>query len=404
MYFCKLFDDNNSMERFKGNVHIVTESRREVARGKREKKVSMLTERYFDIEGRVVEERYRKRKHINRITYSYNKRGNCVERCEYDYEHVLFFRYRYKYDRWGNQVEEQCFNPNGTLSHSRTSKYNAAGKELEKRFRKGERADLMSYNYDEHGNIVEECRQVNGKIEVRYSYQYDERGNKIKETIFDPEGNNNSQILTYRYDSRGNIVEEDMFDSAGKLLMRYTFAYDDSNRRIQRCQYDADGNFSGSDTHYDPNGNKACERWYDSNNKRCGHTDYRYNAQGLLIEETMHHGILVPSQQELSLDGEEIIQHTRFSFKDTAIDYRYTHSYNDNGTRAESKEIHYDSDDNEIQYNLKKFNLQGNLIEESQDKTQDLYTYDSIGNWIRKERSIGGKIAEILERQIEYYQ
>jgi YD repeat-containing protein len=391
------------MERFNGNVRLVIESRRQVVRGKREKRVSVISEKHFDSKGHLLEERFRRRKHINRITYTYNKRGNCIERCEYDYEHVRFFRYRYKYDKWDNQIEEQCFDPDGSLTQMRTSKFNAAGNEVEKKFRKGETAEVVKYKYNDSGLLLEEHRQVNGKFELRYAYRYDAKGNKIEETFFGQDGTVETILCSYSYDVAGNIVEQQIMNGDGKTVSRYTFLYDAAGHQLQRCQYDASGDFSGSNTSYDANGHKIEERWYNSGSKSCGRTTFKCNDAGLVVDEAMYHGTLDASIQEILLDGNDVVQKVRFVCNDEVLDYQHIHLYNQEGVEIECTETHYGADGRVSQASHRLFTPDGLLKEESLGDEKDYYFYDDEGNWVRKEVFIKGMITEIVERQIEYW-
>lgn len=391
------------MEQFKGKVKSVTETHRDVARGVREKKASLVSERNFDSEGRLLEERYRRKKHINRITYTYNRQGNCVERCEFDFDKVRFFRYKYKYDKWGNQIEEQCFDPDGSLKHATTSKYNAEGNEVEKRFRKGETTETARYKYNEQNQIVEEYLSVNGKFDLRRSYRFDDHGNKIEETAFSQDGALDSSFNQYKYDERGNIIEEVVMNADHEILIRYTFAYDNHNRRIQRNQYDADGNFSGSTLSYNERGQLTKDRWYNSATKSCGHTDFVFDSEGRILEETMYHGTLNASNQEVVVDDGVVVQQVRYSFTNKITDYQHLHIYDADGNKRECHQRHFDQEGKIILYKHQIFSQDGNLIEERNEGATIRFSYDENGNWIRKEILENGKLMNVTERSIEYW-
>lgn len=391
------------MEQFKGKVKSVTETHRGVARGVREKKASLVSERNFDSEGRLLEERYRRKKHINRITYTYNRNGNCVERCEFDFDKVRFFRYKYKYDRWGHQIEEQCFDPDGSLKHATSSKYNAEGNEVEKRFRKGESTEAARYKYNDRNQIVEEYLSVNGRFDLRRSYRFDEHGNKTEETVFGQDGTLDSAFNQYKYDERGNIIEEVVMNTDHETLMRYTFAYDNQNRRIQRNQYDSDGNFSGSTLTYNERGQLTKERWYNSATKSCGHTDFVFDEEGRLLEETMYHGILTASNQEVVMENGVVVQQVRYTFTKKTTDYQHQHIYDASGIERECHQRHFDNEGNIIIHKHLIFSESGNLIEERNGGETILFYYDETGNWVRKESFENGKLMNVTERAFEYW-
>lgn len=394
------------METFKGNVKRVTESvetPRRVARDLRKGNVAQRMEMLFDKEGHLVEERYRRRKHINRITYKYNKHGNCVEQNEYNLEHTLFVRYKYKYDRWGNQIEEQGFDSQGQLLHTLSHRYNEKGDELEKRMRRGESTDKMEYSFDAEGRLVEECKQKNGRFDLRRTYLYDERGNKTEETTLDSDGNRTTQRFAYRYDENGRMLEERMLDGDGQTTMRYTMQYDKAGHITQRKQFDREGNFSGSSCLFDQRGNVVENTWFNSASRSSGHLRYSYDEQGRLTAEELVTGALKPCWQDLLMEGDAVVQQVKYEPEGVRLNYRYRHSYYDEGGRRESWEEHFDENGEVMQRSHRRYDTLGNLLEDTRNDRTLAYQYDSVGNWVQRHETDCGDTVEIVKRKIEYY-
>ncbi|MDY5970035.1 MAG: hypothetical protein SPJ13_08510 [Bacteroidales bacterium] len=394
------------METFKGNVKRVAESvvtPRRVARDKRKGSVVQRMEKMFDKEGRLVEERYRRRKHINRITYKYNKRGNCVERDEYSLEHKVFVRYKYKYDRWGNQIEEQGYDSQGQLLHTLSHRYNEKGDELEKRMRHGESIDKMEYRFDAGGRLVEERKQKNGRFDLLRTYRYDEKGNKAEETTMDSNGNRTTQRFAYRYDENGHMLEEQMLDDEGNVTVQYLMQYDDAGRITQRKQLDKDGNFSGSAYLFDKAGNVVENTWFNSTSRSSGRFCYSYDGQGRLTKEELTTGGLKPCWQDLMM-GDGTVEHkVRYMPDNERLCYRYRHSYYVEGGQQESWEEHFDENGQVVQRNYRRYDTLGNLLEDTKNEITRIYQYDSVGNWVQRHEMERGETVEIVKRKIEYY-
>lgn len=393
------------METFKGRVHQVTESvltPRRRSNDLRSTRMSMRMSLLFDAEGHLLEELYRDRNHANRTTYKYNKRGNCVEQNEFNTEHRLARRYLFKYDRWGNRVEEQGYDAQGSLQQTLIHRYNEQGEELEKRLRRGESNDKMEYRFDAQGHVVEECKTLNGKFVLRRTYGYDSHGQKTVMTQTDSDNNEEKESYEYVYDDSGRIVEERVLDSHDLLSTRYTFAYDDVGRITDRKQNDDAGHFRGSHDIFDAFGNKKETWWYDNENHSCGHLYYVYDGTHL-IEETMLHGTLTASCQDITTEGDGVVQKMYYTGTDEHKDYYYRHSYYDDGQLKETMEEHYDENGVVVQRMLRQYDTLGNLLRDQQNETSLQYQYDANSNWVKRTRLFEGDVMEIVTRVITYY-
>lgn len=391
------------MESFKGKVRQVTETIHHTAQRGRERKASMVSERFFNHDGNITEERYRKRKHINRITYLYNKKGKCVEMNEYDCDHVLFFRYRFKYDRWGHQIEEQRYTPKGGVDQTQSRRYDEKGQEVEHRMRKGERAEGIEYQYDEAGHIIEEKHLRNGEVTSCYTYQYDDKENLILDQQQHKDGTLLVSRYQYRYDSQDRIIDELVMNADNKVENHYTFAYDDFGNRTQNCQYLPDGTFLGRHITFDNNNHKLQERWFNSDEGTCGYNTFTYNDHGQLSEEASYSGRLAIEHHTINMGDNELVHQTHYTCDQRRITYQLIHSYNDEGHETEQHEQHFDREGNVTIDTRKYYNHEGLLIEEVQNNMRDVYQYDTHGNWTRKEHYCDGELELVNERHIEYF-
>ena len=117
----------------------------------------------------------------------------------------------------------------------------------------------------------------------------------------------------------------------------------------------------------------------------------------------MYHGNLEASLQEVLLEDCDVVQKVRFTCKNETLDYRHLHMYSSEGVEVECTETHYGTDGQVLQSSHRVFTSGGLLKEESLGSEKYYYFYDHYGNWIRKEVYIREKIAEIVERKIEYW-
>lgn len=415
----------------KGQIHRITERIYPKRRTGGNKRPTLLSDCFYNQQGQLLEERRLRRKHLCRTTYTYDRSGRLVEKNEYNSDHTPFFRYRYRYDRWGNQVEELCFSSNGDLTQSSTQRYNEQGEELERRLRRGERTDDVRYIYDEHGLLTHEERRSQGKVVCTYSYQYDDRGNKILEEIVTSDGTHIVHRQEYDYDDRGNIVDQKIYlPNQDQLYNHYTFQYNERGQSTFRCQYLSDGSFQGRIMMYDDEGRKTEEYWCNSQHLTCGAAQYRYQRDGQLVEEhhlvgnlaldyhrifisALHDAMNPPAEvphlpwlrdgrHSMHING--ILTHQiNYACTRLSLSYKQCYDYDDQGHCIALQVTHYDAQGTIVMQNQQHFDTEGHLVEEIQGDQRDLYHYDDRGNWIRKEHYEEGRLDEVHERTILYY-
>jgi hypothetical protein len=77
--------------------------------------------------------------------------------------------------------------------------------------------------YDIKGNILEDIKYLEGKVDKHFKYQYDENNNKIKETEFAPTGNI-AEYSEYKYENNLRI-EKIVYDPKGKIKLKKVYVY-----------------------------------------------------------------------------------------------------------------------------------------------------------------------------------
>ena len=77
--------------------------------------------------------------------------------------------------------------------------------------------------FDLKGNIIEEIKYKQGKVDKHFKYQYDENNNKILEEEFDTSGRI-KESSEYKYEN-GQRVEKTVFDSNKKMKSKKFYTY-----------------------------------------------------------------------------------------------------------------------------------------------------------------------------------
>lgn len=258
-----------------------------------------------------------------------------------------------------------------------------------------------SLEYDNNNNLIKKCTYRHGytfkksdfkKIKGQYvlkknktpfwgatlydseEYQYDTLGHLVAK-IWD----NNSRKDIYIYDALGNKIEEGECENYKGTKCEYApskgFVYDENNRKIKT--------FSIGD-------------WKPHNTD----TYCQYDEHG----------------REIEVKGYYI-----YNKKDTVIGYHWTYEYNEKG-----KEIKVDyikgKSANSLYYSLNykilctEYDSYDNISQQIFYNSDNqivkiiryVYSYDSFGNWVKREKYEGQNeedlsVIIIVEREIEYY-
>jgi hypothetical protein len=185
-----------------------------------------------------------------------------------------------------------------------------------------------------------------------------------------------SEYISLNSDNQIEEKEIYVFESIGKLVDEKTFSSKD-NRMIGRSEYE-----------YDKNGNNITYKWIMPDNSLGFMYKYKFNDKNLMILKEHYTGEI----------GSE------------TMSFQETYTYNENCQLIETR--------NNSTYGgeyLMKFvySVDGNLQDElycASDgtvKSKTSYSYemtDDHNNWLLKNKIANGKVTEIEQREIKYYQ
>ena len=209
----------------------------------------------------------------------------------------------------------------------------------------------INYEYNESDEIQKKICNKEGFI-FKEIFNYDENGNLIKHESKDV-------IVTYKYNDRKNLIEEKKINSDDLYeISRITYQYDNQGNQIKKKDF-SDKSWVNK---RDNNGNIIEENEYDGCLLLCTITN-NYNEWGKLCGKK---------------------------------------SWNDDNIFRENYWIEY------------KYDTYQNLIEENKyssgppatdliKKIVHFYDYDQAGNWLIKKTIIDEILAEIVVREIDYY-
>lgn len=120
----------------------------------------------------------------------------------------------------------------------------------------------ITYEYDEHGNLIKgtwyyddgaiygysayengnlvKMTHNNSDGTIDYILEYDESGNQVKESNYNADGTLNSYTI-HEYDKNGNLVKGSDYRADGKLIGYSIHEYDENGNWVKNSVYDADG-------------------------------------------------------------------------------------------------------------------------------------------------------------------
>lgn len=192
----------------------------------------------------------------------------------------------------------------------------------------------------------------------------------------------NSQII---FDKKGNREQAEIYSQNGKLIRKYTYAYNDKGLRSQVSQYSGRGELSYKYiSEYDEKENRSAVTTYDGKGNISTKTTFKYDEKNNIIEETEYKGdgsILWKTNFKYDDKGNNI-EKERYKF-DGKLLHKYVYSYDEKNNVSE-----------EMLYGEK-----GNL----ERKSRFAYTYDSAGNWIQCIEYINENPKFIVDRAITYH-
>jgi hypothetical protein len=219
------------------------------------------------------------------------------------------------------------------------------------------------------------------------------RVKSIRESSFsakDIDGKYMADSLQYYYLNEFNIYGNKILDTKflpdGKSDKNYTYKYDKDNRRTEENQYGRDGKLIRTISYtYDSNGYLIEDNSIEGNGKPGKKITYLYDEKGNVIEDDSYNG-----------EGK--------------LQKKFTYKYDIKGNKTENYRYSADSILEKKVYCT--YDIQNNIIDESSYKSDDrpiakylyIYKYDNQNNWIEKIRISGGKVEEILKREVAYFE
>lgn len=140
-------------------------------------------------------------------------------------------------------VEARDYNPDGSLRLVHRYLYDPTGRVIDRLEFDGQmqsRGHVVSV-WDEHGREVEEVVYDNfGRLQGRHQYGYDARGCLVLEKIFSPNGTLEG-IRTLAYDQSERVIEKCWHDSQGQLKSRYCHEYSPDDQICRTRLFNKEG-------------------------------------------------------------------------------------------------------------------------------------------------------------------
>ncbi|TPN85860.1 SH3 domain-containing protein [Aquimarina algicola] len=342
--------------------------------------------------------KYNEHAHFNKLgkktqVYEYDKGWELDEEYIYNKKNLLISRYqyntlyKYKYDKKGNEIERIQFDEDKTPETKTSKTYDKKGNKTSSEYYnyKKKTTDKSYYSYNNANKRTKATHNYNdGKSKVMYLYEYLNDTILAKEYRIDYEENkklNGERIIT---DSLGFISEkyveynlkdkpfnksnvftseEKMFDPKHKLIKKITYASADS----QLPSF----SFSGGSGSYNERTVKEYQNGELTSVKLYKEIYYKQEYQELLIEDI---------SRKPNYSNE--IYHTYYSdFKEISRN-EYYYDYNNRLI----KHIEYDND-----------------LKTIQTTREFKYIFDKNGNWTEKQIFRNGRLYKIYKQEFEYY-
>lgn len=182
-------------------------------------------------------------------TVEYDDAGNVIKRVsEYTGTTV-----EYLYDAQQNLMQE-THSYDGEVTLITKNEYNDKGQLVKTIMNLCPGESVITYTYDEKGNLLLEDKMQSNGINIRHEYQYDERGNRIQTSYYSSLSNVGSDYY-WEYDERGNVTKE-THEVDGETEYVFSSIYDQSGNCIQITrEYVLDDCVFQTDYEYDSKGN-----------------------------------------------------------------------------------------------------------------------------------------------------
>ena len=217
-------------------------------------------------------------------------------------------------------------------------------------------AKHVEYGDDDHGS---EHHSRSAKI-------YDADGKRKELVFYREDGTISGRKVTFT-DDKGNSIEDIEYGPDGSRGMRYVYRRDDNGNRVEAITYQSDESILAREVYansYDEQGNLkkwVYDRW-DSrkDSERLWINDhykmiYTYDEKGRVSKSLIY---------DMDDSLWEKLKYALFGKRNYSLKYKHHYVYYPNGYRSESTS--YDG---------------GGVM---QSKSNYVYEFDSVGNWIKK--------------------
>ncbi len=139
--------------------------------------------------------------------------------------------------------------------------------------------------YDDRGNVAQVDISVGFETISRTTYTYDDQDRMLTASTVTGTG---KTIISYTYDEAGNLVEQIKDDEAAETYTRTVYAYDDRGYVLEEKAYDEEGLLKGSIRYtYEDDDSGRTATYFDGAGELTGEVvTTEYDDQGNLILET----------------------------------------------------------------------------------------------------------------------
>ncbi len=175
---------------------------------------SRLTNHY-DERGRLLERRGELSPDANFYEvekFTYDLKGNLIEKSRYDAENELSYKRSFAYDAQGHLLEEVYSNGQGSIRSVARYKYNEQGRRVETAY----------FNHDAEGNLKP---YADSAEHYRKVLVYDQAGNETTRLLIKPD-ESLFEIHVPTYDHRGNELELMIYHADGSFRTKVRNLYE----------------------------------------------------------------------------------------------------------------------------------------------------------------------------------
>lgn len=223
----------------------------------------------------------------------------------------------------------------------------------------------ITYNFNKNRNIDNQLNFVDAKKiwnQITCSYNKD---NQLIESKISFNGQNEVFKTFYLYNEQKQLIQTKQQDV--NSLADTIFSYDDAGNMIKKTVHDKYAGEYYISYQFNENNQKIEERYSDGNHNNYS---FKYDEKGRLVEKSSLYDV----------GGREFIDKV----------FKYKYDYKNNIINEEFGQFEFVRSKSEEQPSVWR------------EYKYDI-VYDKKGNWIKKSKSIDGKIILVQTREIEYY-